>query len=69
MLIQLLQVLSGVKQINGISKNPKTLMQKLENINLALKFIQNEGIRLLNVGSSDINSGNMVITLIDVVTT
>jgi len=67
MLIQLLQVLSGVKQINGISKNPKTLMQKLENINLALTFIRNQGIRLLNVGSSDINSGNMVIILITVI--
>lgn len=69
MLIQLLQIISGGKQINGYSKKPKKLVQKLENINLALKFIQNEGIRLLNVGSSDINSGNMVITLIDVVTT
>ena len=54
-----MQIISS-QQIKGTSKKPKMLMKKLENLNIALTFIQNQGIRLLNVGSSDINEGNMV---------
>eukprot|EP00808_Paulinella_micropora_P004358 g61065.t1 len=61
-LINLMEILSG-KQIKGYKKNPKMHIQKLENINKALDFIKEEGIKLVNIGSTDLNSGNLTIIL------
>ena len=49
-LIALLQVLSHkeIKRYNN--KKPLSRPQKLENISIALKFIESENIRLVNIG-------------------
>ena len=48
-LIALLQVLSH-KEIKRYNKKPLSRPQKLENIFIALKFIESENIRLVNIG-------------------
>eukprot|EP00457_Paulinella_chromatophora_P003893 gb/GEZN01003902.1/.p1 GENE.gb/GEZN01003902.1/~~gb/GEZN01003902.1/.p1 ORF type:complete len:610 (+),score=90.82 gb/GEZN01003902.1/:189-1832(+) len=61
-LINLMEIISG-KKIAGYKRNPKLHIQKLENINKALEFIKEEGITLVNIGSTDLNSGNLTIIL------
>jgi len=61
-LCNLIEILSG-KSVGRINKHPKIGIQKMENINLALNFVMNEGIKLVNIGAEDINSGNMRIIL------
>jgi len=48
-LIALLQVLSH-KKISRYNKKPTFRPQKLENIAIALKFIEDENIKLVNIG-------------------
>lgn len=48
-LIALLQVLSH-KKIAKYNKKPTFRPQKMENISIALKFIESENIRLVNIG-------------------
>ena len=48
-LIALLQVLSQ-KKIKRYNKRPSFRPQKLENIAIALRFIENEQIKLVNIG-------------------
>lgn len=48
-LIALLQVLSH-KKIAKYNKKPSFRPQKMENISIALKFIESENIRLVNIG-------------------
>ena len=48
-LIALLQVLSH-KKIKRYNKRPSFRPQKLENIAIALRFIENEQIKLVNIG-------------------
>lgn len=48
-LIALLQVLSG-KKLPRHNKKPNFQSQKMENVSIALKFIQQENIRLVNIG-------------------
>ncbi|KAL9959359.1 hypothetical protein ACROYT_G032674 [Oculina patagonica] len=50
-LIALLQVLSH-KKIARFNKKPSFRPQKMENITIALKFIESENIRLVNIDSS-----------------
>ncbi|KAL1436102.1 hypothetical protein MTO96_010848 [Rhipicephalus appendiculatus] len=53
-LISLIEVLSG-KQLPKHNKRPTFRSQKLENVCVALKFLTNqEGIKLVNIDSSDI---------------
>ena len=52
-LIRLVCVLSG-KEIRKYSKNPTFRTQKLENVSIALKFLETEGLTLVNIDSSDI---------------
>lgn len=56
-LISLLQVLSH-KKITRFNKKPSFRPQKMENISIALKFIESENIRLVNIGESDLASSN-----------
>ena len=51
-LIALVQVLSG-KKLPKYNKKPNFRSQKLENVSVALKFLEHdEGIRIVNIGKS-----------------
>ncbi|XP_025106447.1 filamin-A-like isoform X3 [Pomacea canaliculata] len=53
-LIALVEVLSG-KKFKHVNKRPNFRTQKLENVTLVLKFLEeDEGIRIVNIDSSDI---------------
>lgn len=57
-LITLIEVLSG-RRLPKHNKRPAFRSQKLENVSVALKFLQDdEGIRIVNIGeSSSLSSG------------
>lgn len=48
-LINLIEVLSQ-KQLPKHNKKPIFISQKLENVSVALKFLEDEGIRIVNIG-------------------
>jgi filamin len=52
-LIVLLEIISA-KQLPPYNKNPKHRVQKLENCSAALKFVQNEGLKLVGIGPEDL---------------
>merc|ERR1712012_819608 len=52
-LIALLEVLSG-KEMPRYNKKPTFRSQKLENVSIALKFLENEGVYLVNIDSTHI---------------
>ncbi|EDW59138.2 filamin-A isoform X2 [Drosophila virilis] len=52
-LIALIEVLSQ-KRLPKYNKRPTFRSQKLENVSVALKFLQDEGIKIVNIDSSDI---------------
>ncbi|XP_017847553.1 filamin-A isoform X2 [Drosophila busckii] len=52
-LIALIEVLSQ-KRLPKHNKRPTFRSQKLENVSVALKFLQDEGIKIVNIDSSDI---------------
>lgn len=52
-LIALIEVLSG-KKVKRYNKKPTFRSQKLENVSVAMKFLENEGIRIINIDSTDI---------------
>ncbi|XP_076669355.1 filamin-A-like isoform X2 [Andrena cerasifolii] len=52
-LINLIEVLAQ-KQLPKHNKKPIFRSQKLENVSVALKFLDDEGIRIVNIDSSDI---------------
>ena len=55
-LIALVEVLSGKVITQKYTRRPTFRSQKLENITLALKNLErDEGIRLVNIGESDVN--------------
>lgn len=61
-LVNLLEVLSG-KSLGRYNKHPRIINQKLENIQIGLKFIADQGIKMVNIGAEDIHSGNMRLIL------
>ncbi|XP_077863514.1 filamin-A-like [Saccoglossus kowalevskii] len=61
-LIALVEVLSH-KRIPRFNKRPTMRPMKLENVSLALKFLEDEGIRLVNIDSGDIVDGRMKLIL------
>ncbi|XP_065679926.1 filamin-B isoform X2 [Hydra vulgaris] len=61
-LIALLQVLSH-KKIEKYNKRPTFKSHKLENITIALNFIASEDIKVVNIDSSHIVSGNLKLIL------
>ncbi|XP_051163533.1 filamin-A isoform X2 [Leptopilina boulardi] len=52
-LVSLIEVLSQ-KHLPKHNKRPTFRSQKLENVSVALKFLEDEGIRIVNIDSSDI---------------
>ena len=52
-LIALLEVLSG-KKMPKHNKKPTFRSQELENVSIALKFLETEGVHLVNIDSTDI---------------
>jgi filamin len=62
MLINLLEIISS-KSLGRYNKNPKILPQKLENLGTALKFLDTERVKLVNIGPSDIETGNLKLIL------
>jgi hypothetical protein len=62
-LINLLELISN-KEIGGrYNKNPKIRSQLLENTSLALKFVQQNGIKLVGIGPEDITDHNLKLIL------
>ncbi|KAI9296817.1 hypothetical protein K502DRAFT_337116 [Neoconidiobolus thromboides FSU 785] len=61
-LIQLLEALTDAP-IGKYNFHPKYRLQKIENLNKALKFIRERGINLTNIGAEDIVDGNIKLTL------
>jgi len=62
MLINLLEVISG-KKLPKYNKHPRIAFQKLENLGIALNFIKEEGIKLVNISPEDLASGNLRLIL------
>jgi Ca2+-binding EF-hand superfamily protein len=61
-LLQLLEVIAD-ESAGKYEKNPKMRIQKIENIGKGLKFIQNHGVKLANIGPEEICDGNLKMTL------
>eukprot|EP00456_Euglypha_rotunda_P026364 TRINITY_DN2125_c0_g1_i2.p1 TRINITY_DN2125_c0_g1~~TRINITY_DN2125_c0_g1_i2.p1 ORF type:complete len:397 (-),score=54.46 TRINITY_DN2125_c0_g1_i2:19-1209(-) len=61
-LINLVEIISS-KSIGGHNKNPKLKLHRTENIGKALKFIVDQGIKLVNIGADDIEAKNLTIIL------
>lgn len=59
-LLALVEVLSG-KRMPKFNRRPTLKAQKLENINIALKFLtHDEGIKIVNIGMFIINNHYLV---------
>ena len=63
LLINLIEIISHPKKIEKYNKHPRIPLQKTENVNIALDFLKNEGIKLVNIGGNDIVNGSMKLTL------
>jgi len=61
LLVHLLEIISS-KTIK-YNKNPRVIPQKLENLKFALDFLAGEGIRLVNIGPTDLIEGNLKLIL------
>ncbi|KAJ9051955.1 alpha-actinin, variant 2 [Entomophthora muscae] len=61
-LVHLLEALTDTA-LGKYNPNPKFRLQKIENLNRALKFIRERGISLTNIGAEDIVDGNHKLTL------
>jgi len=61
-LINLLEIISG-KSLGRYNRHPKIPQQKLENVLIALKFIEAEGLKLVNIGPEDIVDGKLRLIL------
>ena len=56
-LVELLEKLATPKTVGRYSKNPMNKLQMLENLGKALQFIQNENIKLVNIGEPETSRG------------
>lgn len=61
-LVQLIEVLQK-KSIGKWNKEPKRQMQEIENLNMAITAIQKDKVKIVNIGATDINGGNLKIIL------
>ncbi|RUS81267.1 hypothetical protein EGW08_010971 [Elysia chlorotica] len=62
-LISLIEVLSG-KKFKHVNKRPNFRTQKLENVTMVLKFLEeDEGIRIVNIDSTDIVDSKLKLIL------
>ncbi|KAK9301494.1 hypothetical protein QLX08_006128 [Tetragonisca angustula] len=62
LLISLIEVLAQ-KKLPKHSQKPVFRSQKLENVSVALKFLDDEGIRIVNIGSTDIVDSKLKLIL------
>eukprot|EP01120_Amphizonella_sp_Union-15-10_P001179 TRINITY_DN1122_c0_g1_i8.p1 TRINITY_DN1122_c0_g1~~TRINITY_DN1122_c0_g1_i8.p1 ORF type:complete len:875 (-),score=266.28 TRINITY_DN1122_c0_g1_i8:53-2542(-) len=62
-MFKLLEVISGENPFNKFERNPRMKIQKIQNIQLALTFLKNTGIRLVGIGAEDIVDGNLTLIL------
>lgn len=63
LLINLIEIISHPKKFQRYNKHPRIPLQKTENFNIALDFLKAEGIKLVNIGSSDLVNGSTKLTL------
>ncbi|GAM19523.1 hypothetical protein SAMD00019534_026980 [Acytostelium subglobosum LB1] len=61
-LINLLEIISS-KKILKFNKQPKIRLHKIENNNLAVNFIKQEGLKLVGIGAEDIVDGQLKLIL------
>ncbi|KAH8082020.1 actinin-like protein [Cristinia sonorae] len=61
-LIQLMEIM-GDTSLGRYNRNPRMRVQKAENVNKALEFIQSRGVKLTNIGPEDIIDGNLKLIL------
>ncbi|KAG0704246.1 calponin homology domain-containing protein [Suillus ampliporus] len=61
-LIQLMEIM-GDTSLGRYNRNPRMRVQKAENVNKALEFIRQRGIKLTNIGPEDIIDGNLKLIL------
>eukprot|EP01126_Amoeba_proteus_P003380 TRINITY_DN11120_c0_g1_i6.p1 TRINITY_DN11120_c0_g1~~TRINITY_DN11120_c0_g1_i6.p1 ORF type:complete len:1550 (-),score=454.30 TRINITY_DN11120_c0_g1_i6:80-4675(-) len=62
LLIRFMEALSG-DDLGKYNTAPKLPIQKIQNINVALKYIQDRGVRLIGISAEDIHSGNLKLIL------
>lgn len=61
-LLNLLEVISG-DSVGRFNKTPKMKLHKIENMNAALKFIADHGVKLASIGAEEIVDENVKLTL------
>jgi filamin len=61
-LINLLEIISG-KSLAPYNKTCRVVIHRMENLTKSLKFLGEEGIKLVNIAPSDIESGNLTCVL------
>ena len=57
-----METLSG-RKVARHNKKPTFLSQKLENVNIALSFLEADGLTLVNIDSTDIVDGKLKLIL------
>ena len=62
LLIKLVEALSG-RKVARHNKKPTFRSQKLENVNIALSFLEADGLTLVNIDSTDIVDGKLKLIL------
>ena len=62
MLINLFELISEHK-FKRYNKKPRMKIQKLENLNMVLSFVESQKVKLVNVGAEDIEEGRLKIIL------
>ncbi|KIN99583.1 hypothetical protein M404DRAFT_965491 [Pisolithus tinctorius Marx 270] len=61
--VRLIQLMVRDTSLGRYNKNPRMRVQKAENVNKALEFIRQRGIKLTNIGPEDIMDGNLKLIL------
>src|SRR4051812_34010152 len=59
LLCNLVEIISSKKMSQKYIKEPKHRVQRVQNVNMALQFIQSEDIKLVGCGAEDIVDGNL----------
>jgi len=63
LLKELLEQISGKPVCTSFNKNPKMRVQQIENVNYSLKFLTNEGIKLVGIDGGNVVDGNLKLIL------
>jgi len=62
-LIKILEKVTGKGIGRKYKENPKLKLQQLENLNIAFNFMENEGVKLVNITGEDIWNGSLKLIL------